>query len=33
MHFLEIAQVEGWDVAKCLEKIALFLDLPEDMQK
>jgi hypothetical protein len=33
MHFLEIAEVEGWDVAKCLEKNALFLDLPEDMQK
>jgi hypothetical protein len=33
MHFLEVAQVEGWDVAKCLEKNALFLDLPEDMQK
>jgi hypothetical protein len=33
MHFLEVAQVEGWNVAKCLEKNALFLDLPEDMQK
>lgn len=33
MHFLEIAQVEEWDVAKCLEKNSLFLDLPEDMQK
>jgi hypothetical protein len=33
MHFLEVAQVEGWDVAKCLEKNAMFLDLPEDMQK
>jgi hypothetical protein len=33
MHFLEIAQVEGWDVAKCLEKNSLFLDLPEDKQK
>jgi hypothetical protein len=33
MHFLEVDQVEGWNVAKCLEKNALFLDLPEDMQK
>jgi hypothetical protein len=33
MHFLEVAQVEGWDVAKCLEKNELFLDLLDDMQK
>jgi hypothetical protein len=33
MHFLEVAQVEGWDVAKCLEKNELFLELPEDIQK
>jgi hypothetical protein len=33
MHFLEIAEVEGWSVAKCLEKNALFLELPKDMQK
>jgi hypothetical protein len=33
MHFLEVAQVEGWNIAKCLEKNALFLDLLEDMQK
>jgi hypothetical protein len=33
MHFLEVAQVEGWNVAKCLKKNELFLDRPEDMQK
>jgi hypothetical protein len=33
MHFLEVAQIEGWDVGKCLEKNELFFDLPEDMQK
>lgn len=33
MHFLEIAEVEGWSVAKCLEKNALSLKLLDDMQK
>lgn len=33
MHHLEIAEVEGWNVAKKMETNALVLHLPEDMQK
>jgi hypothetical protein len=33
MTHLEIAEVEGWNVAKCLEKNQFILDLPEELQK
>lgn len=33
LQFLEVAHVEGWDVAKCMEKNTFLMELDDDMQK